>query len=313
MNNKTPTNIHNIPKGIYDAINTDFYTNPNDKFSHYSATKLISPIQETILVKRHEKEIPPSDIMDNFNAWRGSIIHNAIEAAAKLDMNYIEEQRFYATVLGKVVSGKVDCYDIDKKQIIDWKTCGLWKLQKNDVRAWEEQANIYAYLMGQEGYEIKSLKITAILMDWKKTESKYKPNYPVCQIVPIDLKLWSTYEQERFIKQQLIYLKAGQDLTADELYKELPCSKYDQWSTYQDTAIMKKGSTRATRKFFSRKETKAFVEENVQYLSSEYEIVDRYGLPTKCIDYCSAAPFCSQRKAEEAARTGNINIKKLTF
>ncbi len=306
------TNIHDIPKGIYDAISTDHYTSEDDKPSDYSATKLISPIQETILVKRHADEIPPRDIMDNFNAWRGSIIHNAIEAAAKLDMNYIEEQRFYATVLGKVISGKVDCYDIDKKQIIDWKTCGLWKLQKNDVRAWEEQANIYAYLMGVEGYEVKSLRITAILMDWKKTESKYKPNYPACQIVPVDLRLWTKGEQEKFIKQRLIFLKAGETLSADELYEEMPCSKYDQWSNYKDTAIIKEGATKATRKFDSKEEARAFVEENTKYLSSEYSLIDRYDLPTKCIDYCEAAPFCKQYRAETIARTGaDPHIKTL--
>jgi len=306
------TNRHNIPKELASAINVDHYHADSDQPSDYSATKLISPIQETELTRRYADKIKAGDVMDNFNAWVGSVLHNAVEDAWTQSLNSIVENRFYATVLGKKISGKVDCYDIDNKMIIDWKTCRLYKLTTGDTRQWEEQANIYAYLLSDSGYEVDALRIVAILLDWKKAESKFKPNYPACQVVPIDLKLWLKAEQEQFIKQRLIWLEEAKTLSDDNLAIQIPCSHHDKWEKYKDTAIRLKGSERATRKFDTKEEARTYAEENTKYLSSEYEIVERYGLPIKCIDYCSAAFKCKQFRSETIIRTGqDPHIKTL--
>ena len=113
------TNLQQIPKGIFTAIAKDHYTDSNDQPSDYSATTLISPIQQTELKSRYRgtAKIATVDILDNYLSWIGSIIHNALEAALIPESDVTVERRFYRTISNNIISGKVDA--IYKNKIVD--------------------------------------------------------------------------------------------------------------------------------------------------------------------------------------------------
>jgi hypothetical protein len=298
------TNKHGIPEELAAAIQVDHYSSPDDKPYDYSVTKLLSPIQQTELLRRYKDsdKLPEMDVLDGFNAWVGSVIHNSIEDAWKKGMQSIAEERLYMKIGGKTLSGKLDCLDYGNKKIIDWKTCRLYKVQKGDYLEWERQQNLYAMLCDENGYDINDLEIVAIMLDWKKNEAKFKNNYPQTPIVPIQLNKWSKEEAVAFAKDRIQKLERAKKMTDEELSVSMSCSRYDQWSQYQGTALIKEGNTKATKVFESREQAEDYVNDNPKF--KEYNLEDRYSKRTRCMDYCSAKPVCQQYKREVAEENG---------
>ena len=294
------TNKQGIPIGIYNAIATDHYTDLDDKPSDYSITKIISPIQQTELLRRYEgtAKVPQRDILESYNAWIGSVLHNALEDASMNDKDVISERRFYKTIAGKIISGKVDA--IKKKTIVDYKTCKVYKIMKMDTKQWEEQANCYRVLAEEEGIEIDKLQVEAMMLDWKPMEARIKKNqgYPQCPIQVIPLKVWDLSVTEQFIKQRVLYLENAKKVTDEELAEEFPCSREEQWSGYKDTAIYKINANRATKVFKSPEEAAEHMLDNDKLSIDTHYIVDRYSKRTRCEEYCSAKNICQQYKNE---------------
>lgn len=301
------TNKQGIPDELAAAISTDHYSDPNDKPSDYSVTTLISPIQQTTLMRRHENDhnFPTSDVLDNFNAWVGSVLHNAIEDAWKKGMDSVLEERYYMDIEGKILSGKIDCLQLTGK-IIDWKTCKLYKVQKQDYRAWEEQANLYAMLAEANGHKVNELEVVAIILDWKKTESKYKKDYPESPIVPLQLNVWTQEERLNFAKQRVSMLNYAEKLTDKQLAELCPCTRYDQWSSFKGCALIKEGNSKATKVFESREDAEKYIQENEKY--KDYILEERWTPKTRCNDYCSVRPYCYQFKKEAIAEGNNTPV-----
>ncbi len=299
-----------LPKELEAAILTDHYTDPNDKPSDYSATKLIAPIQQTELRRRYAGtgKLVPEDVLDNFNAWVGSVIHNAIEAAWKKDMGSIVEERFYMTFGDKVVSGKVDC--LSNNAIIDWKTCRTYKVVKGDVSEWEKQANIYALLAEEAGYKIDKLHIYAIVLDLKKAEAQYKKDLPNKPVVRFDLRRWENEEIKNYIENRISLLKYAETLSDDELFQKIPCTKKEQWSELKDVSIFKKGSERAAKVCASREEAEQVFRDNPKFTEDTHEIRDRYKPRTRCLNYCSCKTVCKQFAAEQEEQQPSHAFKK---
>lgn len=296
------TNKQNIPKGIYRAIATDHYSDPTDKPSDYSVTKIISPIQQTTLSQRYNgtPKIPTRDILDNYNAWIGSVIHNAIEDASKADKDTIAERRFYTLINGIKISGKVDAIIGDT--ITDYKTCKVYKIMKMDTLQWEEQANCYRLLAHEAGIEINHLQVEAIMIDWKPKEALIKKNqgYPQCPIQVVPLKVWSLDGTREWMKQRVALLENAKKATDDELYKEFACTREEQWSSIKDISIFKKGSARATKVCHSESEANEVFASSEKFTVETHEIRTRYTPRTRCLDYCDCKNVCKQFKEEEA-------------
>jgi len=294
--------LDKLPEEIIAAIETDYYTDSNDKPANYSASNLIAPIQQTELKRRYKgsgklKEVDP---LDGYNAWIGSVIHNAIETAWKSSMESIVEERFYKnfTVNGKtyVISGKVDCLAGDT--IKDWKTCRVYKVVKGDVEDWEKQQNIYANLAEHNGYKINHLEIYPILLDLKKHEQKFKKDLPKKPIVRFDLRRWSNEESQAYIEERIKLLEKAKRLSDAELFQQIPCTRKEQWSEYKDTSVFKIGAERATKVLYNKEEAEEWLTNHKSFTRETHEIRDRYKPRIRCIDYCDANKVCQQYKIE---------------
>jgi hypothetical protein len=314
------TNNNNIHQGLFAALAHDHYYDPSDKPSHYSATKLLSPIQQTALSLKYAKGLPQHDILDNYFSWLGSVLHEAVEKAVRNDKNStaIVERRFYGTFYNKIISGKIDYLDGDT--ITDLKSCKTYKILVGDFSSWEKQANIYRLLAAKEGFTINNLQVEAMLLDWTSFEAKMSKaqGYPQTPIVTIPLKVWTLEETEQWIKQRVIWLEESKTLSDDELYKQMPCSTEEQWSKFTGTKLFKKGGKKATKVFKGAVEETAieaaqYVADNEKYQTDEYYLEETYGSKTRCESYCDVKTKCRQYRAETIIRTGQDPHTKPLF
>ena len=268
------TNKNNLPESIYNALKSDDYDYQSDRVS---VTTLIDSPYIAKLRKEHWKEIE-EDVSDRIWQLVGSAIHYMLEKADT--ENTLIEQRYTAEINNKKVTGKVDYYNNDTKEIQDFKVTSVWTLiYKDRVIEWEKQLNCYAYLMQSMGYKINSLKIIAILRDWVQSKSK-EDSYPDKQIQIIDIPLWSIEEQEKYIVERLKLFDT-----------DYTCSPHDRWAMPDTWAIKKKTRKTAMKVCNTEKEAK-------EYLASvggDY-IEFRQGKDRRCEMYCNVNKFCKYYK-----------------
>lgn len=285
------TNKFKLPQEVYNAIVKDRYSSEDDLPCDYSATTLIAPIRQTMLIKRHQDELKVFDVVDMFWSFMGSIAHTVLEEAWHGETGTRVEERLYDEVLGTKISGKLDCYA--NGEIRDYKTTKVYKIQKADYTEWEKQLNIYAYLCRRNGFEVTNLRIIAILFDWKEGDT-YKENYPSCPIVEIHLPLWTEAEQKAFVDDRIMRLQEAEKLSDDELPL---CTDKEMWCDIKDYAVMKDGGKRAVKCFDNFEQAREYRQlMNTKNKSCDYDVVVRKTDRTRCLKYCSAATVCKQHE-----------------
>jgi len=289
MRTEQYTNVANLPQEIVQAIMKDRYTNEEEDPFDYSATTIINPPRITILKKRHPDKLVVRDVQDYFWMFLGSVAHQLLEDAWHESMGSMVEERLYATVLDKVVAGKIDCYG--NKEIRDYKFTKVYKIMKNDFTEWEQQLNIYAWLLRKNGYPVEKISIYAFLNNWQKGEL-YKKNYPKDKIHKIDLPVWTDEKIEAYLEDRITILKRSEEIEDDNL---LPCTPREMWQDVKDYAITKKGASRATRTFETEQEALDYYAEK-KYKENEYYLEKRLTQRTRCFYHCPVANLCSQHK-----------------
>jgi hypothetical protein len=311
VGNRLYTNKHKVPIEVVSAILKDRYTTIGEESSDYSASKLVQPIQKTVIEERNkwdkkEREthtLKVFDVMDDFWSFLGSVAHQVLEEAWHENMGGIVEKRLYMDVCGEVLSGKMDRY-VDK-QIRDYKNTKVYKIMKGDYTDWATQQNIYAHLCRLNDWPVESIKIIAMLGDWKQGEM-FKENYPDCALQVIPIRVWSHEETQAWIENRVTAIQLASKLNDDQLAKMYPCSNEERWKNYQGTAVMKKGGKKAS---LLMKPSQGTQEENLQACKDywkqkklgldEYEIQVRWSEPKRCLQWCAAATICKQWQAEK--------------
>jgi len=294
------TNKHSLPPEICRAILKDRYTNTDEESFDESASTLTAPTQMTVLKRRHPDKLKTFDVIDKYWQFRGSVSHQILEDSWHPTMNSVVEERIYADVLGRVVSGKLDCFE--EPEIRDYKNCMVYKIllgKKEGYEDWEAGQNTYAYLLRLKGKTVERLNVWAFIGDWKKSELAKDPqNYPPASIIKVPLRLWSFAEQEMYVKARVQAILNCEHLSDEELP---PCSKKEMWQRLMDVAIYKRGSRdRAYRKADTMAEATAiFNEKGLSH--TEYEIVERWSGRTRCAEHCDVSEVCAQNRRLSAA------------
>lgn len=281
-------NRYNLSPEVVAVLTKDYYEKDEDgKETDYSATTLVAPVQQTVLLRRYAGtgKLKVFDVIDRFWAFVGSIAHLVLEEHGHDDC--IMEKRFYAKILGKTVSGKIDHYR--DRIITDYKSTKAYKIQKGAFEDWEKQLNVYCYLCRVHGLRVDKLRIIAIVLDWKQYETS-KRNYPQIPIVEIKLPLWREAHQLEYITERVRLLEENMLLPDDKL---LPCTDEERWMDISTYSIMKKGAKRALRNFDTEKEALQYIEDKGIV---DAECVIRKTAPKRCLEHCAAVSVCSQMK-----------------
>jgi hypothetical protein len=183
-------------------------------------------------------------------------------------------------------------YDLENETIYDWKTASTWKVQFNDFSDWDKQGLIYAWLMKQNGLNVKEVKFVALLKDHSKSKARKDMEYPQKPVVVHTVKVTeeALKEIEAFINLKVRQFEIAETLVDEKL---TPCTKEERWESPAKYAVMKTGRKTALKLCDSEEEAKDYIKNNfINGRGGEISIEHRAGESKKCADYCSCKDFC---------------------
>ncbi|MCK5050775.1 MAG: hypothetical protein KAS53_03470 [Candidatus Cloacimonetes bacterium] len=275
------TNNNGIPEPIVRAIKKGWYSGAGAK--HYcSVTELLKPEKMFVLEQRYRDTIN-QEASDLIWSLMGSAMHRVLEASET--KNTLNEERLFATVNGKIISGGIDLYE--NGIISDFKFTSVWQyLYKSGITLWEQQLNLYSYLYQSAGFEVDKLQIIMIFKDFSAAKCKYEKNYPQ-QVEVIPIEKWDLSWCRHFIAQKLDKLERALSLSDDDIPA---CSPQERWQDPQKYAVMKKGNKRALKLFDSKESATRFISSHKDKKRLFIDI--RESIPRRC-NYCVVNRFCN--------------------
>tara|TARA_R110001583_G_scaffold162369_1_gene314572 strand:+ start:2909 stop:3730 length:822 start_codon:yes stop_codon:yes gene_type:complete len=264
------TNEYGAPDAFVKAIEGDPYTKGDADFS---ATELLKPPQIVRLYNEHEDTIT-TDVRDEWWKLLGKGVHSVLE-------NYGEgsrEERFFAECNGVKVSGAIDL--VDDGAVTDYKVTSVFTIQKGLKPEWEQQLNIYAWLLRQNGLEATSLTIVGLCRDWMQSRT-VKADYPQSPIVPIKVPLWRDERQDQFVEGRV---------RVHTMDKTLPCTPEERWARGGYTVL---GGGLKPRSFDSLNEATNYVHIK-QKPNRTFTIKEGGTKFVRCESWCSVSDHCPQ-------------------
>jgi hypothetical protein len=248
---------------IRDAF--DIYSRHYSSLGDYSATTIIDSPRRVALFKRYGESVdytPESQAA----SLVGTAVHDKMEALLRMANvkypSYLVERSVAHPVTvstpkdldietggisykykvpadktwTKLLAGKFDIL-MDKKHLIDIKTCKTWKLIFDpDKEEWTKQLNIYGWLLRQRGVKVESLTVVAFYLDWIESQSIRNRAYPQAPICEYKIDMWPEEEQEAFIKDRMLKHCQTEDLSDEKLPK---CTMKEMWQDPAEYAIFK--------------------------------------------------------------------------
>lgn len=280
-------NDKDYPEIFMDCLNALAFSGRN---SDYFVTELIDAPRIVQLKKRHSEDFErlASSALTSFF---GNAVHSQIERGLNRVPNelYLCEKKIRANVLNRVVAGKYDCYH--NGIVYDFKTTSVWKYMFGDTKEWENQLNIYYYLISKyHKLDVKGLEIIAFFRDFKQMESLRNSDYPKKEVVSIKLPLWDLDTAEDYFMECLKNQIKWEEVP-DELLPE--CTEEDMWEKPTKYAVYQKGLKRAKRVLDSNEDAEKWIEDSK--LKNLYIDV-RPGERMRCNKFCDCAPFCNQHQ-----------------
>lgn len=277
------TNKYDLPDVFCEAVEA-FDSDYDAGESDYTATGLIQPVRIASLLAKHKHQIT-EDVSERVWALAGHMGHILWQRLAERHpLRYIAEKRFFAEVNDFKVSARVDCYDKEEQTVWDYKESSVWKFIIGDTREWEQQLNINAFCLTENGIYPEYLNILVKLKDWKLKEAENgRDDYPKTAIHVVHIPMWSPEEQRKFIEQRISDHETG--------YVDPPvCTMEERWEKETKYALMQKGKKRAVKLFPTFNE--AF-EASQKWDRNTYFVETRGGEATRCLYYCPVNKFCS--------------------
>lgn len=303
-------------------VNDDY--DYNDDPSYISATGLLKPIRQAILVSR----VPPAerevDVEEFTSRALGNAIHDSMESAWK--NNYRRNMRklgYPDQVIDRVainpdpaaaaasnsmipvwleqravreITVQGVTYKIGGKfdMIADWilhdnKSTSAWTFVGNDKdEGYQLQLSIYRWLNPDKVREDYA-KVNFVFTDWSKMMARSNPKYPQKRVEERIIQLLSPADTEAWIHDRIMLLRRHKN-DPDHLIPE--CTDKELWRSdpkykyYSDPA---KAGGRATKNFDSLTEANAHCAEKGRGV-----VVTVPGEPRAC-NFCPAFDACLQK------------------
>lgn len=282
----TVTNKLHLPEAFVKAVSVVRHNEPGC----FSATTLNKGAKEIILSDRHFEEITV-DAADSVWAVWGTAVHALLESQP--DNNFHEES-FKVPVANSYVTGQVDSYDMEHATIYDWKTASVWKVMKGDFSDWYKQGMTYAWLLKQNGLELRHCIFIALLKDHSKSKAKTDASYPQSPVVTYEFEV-TPEELEQAgarITAKVKDIEAAELMGDDDIE---PCTAEERWADPEKYAVMKNGRKSAVRVF----DTLIDAENCAGELGNSHYVETRPAVSRKCGKYCLCKDFCNFYKSEQ--------------
>ena len=294
------TNNYGLPDPFMNFVRNDKYTRGK---ADISVTTLIDSPRIRLLVDDHKDKLE-SDLVDMIWPIFGTAVHSVLESSIE-QKNTIVEERLYASCNDWTLSGALDHQEIledGRIRVTDYKVTSVWSVI-HGKKEWEYQQNCYAWLLRQNGKDVESIRICAILRDWQKRKAATDSDYPSAPVVIIDLPLWTRDECQKYVEERMSLHQEAQ--INYDIHGELPlCSEAEKWERPTTYAVMAKGKKRAIRVLDTQFEADAYLEgfKSTSALNpKDLTIETRKGERVRCSGYCSVSHLCDQylKESEE--------------
>ena len=317
------TNNMRLPQAFVEAVSVERHNKPGC----YSATTLNKGTKEIILQERHWDDLTV-DAADNVWAVFGTAVHKIFESKdpsflialfnefLKAEDITDEEVAFCKRMLAKVksgvetestfaeekfdiavsnshVTGCVDSYDMEHGEIFDWKTASVFKVMKGDFSDWYRQGMTYAWLLTQNGFEVRLCRFIALLKDHSKSKAKTESGYPQSPvfIYEFDVTPEELEATGKRITDKIREIEYAETLADDEIEE---CSIEERWADPDKWAVMKEGRKTAVRVFDNEEQANLCKNQ----LGDNHYIEHRPAVSRKCADYCLCKNFCNFYKSQ---------------
>jgi hypothetical protein len=235
------------------------------------------------------------DVADMLWMLLGTALHVVAERSEVA--GHTNEERLMIGIDDVILSGAIDLQKNDKDGtvITDYKFTSAWALM-NDKPEWEQQQNIYKYLVERvKKQPVKKLEICALIRDWSRRDAMNKPSYPQAPIQIINIPIWTHDRVEHFIKERInLHRDAKVNIDWDE---ELPlCTEEERWVRETKYAVKKDGRKTAVRVFDTEEEAQALLAE--MPVKDKGFIETRKGEAVRCTgNFCGVNQWCTQYQA----------------
>jgi hypothetical protein len=262
------TNKFNLPEAIYQAITKSHY---EPKEGIYRVTELIAPAMiRKLTMENPDLEVDASEMLF---ALLGSSVHYLFVDKSP---NSISGERLNIKRNGIVISGETDDYN---GGVDDYKVTSVYSFLNGVKSEWGAQTNIYAYLWRSIGFEVKTIRINAILRDWKQS-MRYDSEMPQIPFVSVEISIWAEDYLLNYIDERIAAHQNPQ-----------PCSAFERWSRPDVWAVKKAGNktARGGKLCYSKDDADGFINSNPD---KKWEVEFRKGEDIRCKDYCPVRNIC---------------------
>ena len=285
---KVTNNLH-LPAAFVQAVSVERH----NKAGQYSATTLNKGTKEIILQERHWEEFTV-DAADNVWAVFGTAVHAILE---KYNDGNFHEEKFDIAVGNSRVTGVVDSYDMERGTIADWKTASVYKVMKGDFADWYKQGMTYAWLLKQNGLDVRRCRFISLLKDHSKSKAKFDASYPQSPVFVYEFEITpeELEQAEKRIAAKVAEIEAAEKMADDDI---APCTAEERWCDGDKYAVMKNGRKTAVRVF----DTLIDAENCAGELGNSHYVEHRPAVSRKCADYCLCKDFCNFHKSQEGGR-----------
>ena len=297
------TNNAGYPEALVKAVENDSYS--RGEGVDRSVTGLLAPPRQAALKEIHGHEIV-EDVSDRTYALYGQLVHLLLERAGEQSRNAINEARLYAEVGGWTISGQTDTLTLTEDQrswiISDYKFVTAYKFKRSYSgelvipEDYEQQLNMYAYLLRENGFKVDGLKIVAIYRDWSKLEAKRDKNYPQLGAETHDVPLWSEERAKAFMEERVrLHQNAENDLPE--------CDDDERWAKKDSWALKTTRDSKRARKVFygSHAQAVAWGLDPDNKVKRGFVVDHRKGANVRCENYCVVSEWCEQFKILNAS------------
>jgi len=274
-------NKYNLPKPLVEALTPERHKPVPGRFG---VTTLIDSPLRRILLLRHYDEIE-EDVSEGIWALLGKMGHKVLEINKQVSEIKIEYSFGGATIVGIV--------DYADGVVIDFKFTSVWSaIFASEKSDYEQQLQVYGYLVQESGQTVTGLANWLILRDWNKMERKRSSgDYPEIPFKEISYKPWDKMTCERFISERVsLHLNAekhAQEWPRDEIPVQFWCSPTERWEKPTKYAVKKKGQERAIKLFNILDDAT-----NHAATNKDWYVEIRPGENVRCAQYCSVNSWC---------------------
>jgi len=293
------TNNKGFPLALVKAVENDSYSKGR---ADRSVTGLLAPPRQAALKEVYDDQIT-EDVSERTFALYGQLVHLLLERSGEQDRNALTEERMFTEVLGWTISGQTDTITLTEDEawvVSDYKFVTSYKFRRDYSgqlvmpSEYEQQLNMYAHLLRENGFKVDGLKIVAIYRDWSKMEAKRDKNYPQLGAETHDVKLWSEEDAKAFMEERVRLHQAAEN--------DLPeCNDEERWARPDKYALKTNATSVRARKLFDT-EVDAVTWAYENKMKKGWVVDHRPGVNIRCENYCLVSEYCEQFSALQAVQ-----------